>query len=400
MFLVWYFIFSFIYLIVLVLDIFFNRILKFNSKLFNLIFLKIGKLLDFFTFKNTNKSNLNINVSYINYKDLYSSYLFFSKYFNVSYLNLNSSFFNILIFFTLSKKFFNNFNFSFIIGNFLFFIFFKKLDKNRLVKKINLSNFANIIKIKGINYNNSIILFSNSNKNLFNNFKTLYVNDKFNLITISNNFKNSVVSLWNIKYAPSNFLKYVNLENISVYNILYLRKNKVFNKGRYSRNRQYYRTGVYWCLYVNIIAVIGIYFWFYRFTMNFGYLWWLLFLFIFSFVAPKTIKYRFYNVNILINSISNDILWLSSIVNSLISMFIKYLSFFYSYLNKSVFSLNFFGLNNNNLNFLKLLNINNRQNVFYIWEYNNTSYNSNGVFSFIEKFRYSLVQFFIFSFNK
>ncbi len=28
-------------------------------------------------------------------------------------------------------------------------------------------------------------------------------------------------------------------------NILFLRKNKVFNKGRYSRNRQTYRTGVY-----------------------------------------------------------------------------------------------------------------------------------------------------------
>jgi hypothetical protein len=28
-------------------------------------------------------------------------------------------------------------------------------------------------------------------------------------------------------------------------NINFLRKNKIFNKGRYSRNRQNYRTGVY-----------------------------------------------------------------------------------------------------------------------------------------------------------
>jgi hypothetical protein len=36
---------------------------------------------------------------------------------------------------------------------------------------------------------------------------------------------------------------------------LYLRKTKFFNKGRYSRNRQIYRTGVYLCFYINIIAI-------------------------------------------------------------------------------------------------------------------------------------------------
>jgi hypothetical protein len=29
------------------------------------------------------------------------------------------------------------------------------------------------------------------------------------------------------------------------YNINFIRKNKIFNKGRYSRNRQLYRSGVY-----------------------------------------------------------------------------------------------------------------------------------------------------------
>jgi len=112
-------------------------------------------------------------------------------------------------------------------------------------------------------------------------------------------------------------MKYIDLSNVSQYNILYLRKPKVFNKGRYSRNRQYYRTGVYWCLYINIIAVIGIYFWFYRFTMNFGYLWWLLFIFIASFIVPKTIKYRLYNPLNLVNSITNDLIWVSSILVNL-----------------------------------------------------------------------------------
>ena len=38
-------------------------------------------------------------------------------------------------------------------------------------------------------------------------------------------------------------------------NCLYIRKSKFFNKGRYSRNRQIYRTGVYICFFINIIAL-------------------------------------------------------------------------------------------------------------------------------------------------
>lgn len=38
-------------------------------------------------------------------------------------------------------------------------------------------------------------------------------------------------------------------------NCLFLRKSKYFNKGRYSRNRQIYRTGVYLCFYVNIAVL-------------------------------------------------------------------------------------------------------------------------------------------------
>lgn len=53
--------------------------------------------------------------------------------------------------------------------------------------------------------------------------------------------------------------------------IFFLRKQKCFNKGRYSRNRQLYRTGVYWCLYLNIAALLGLNFLFYKFTINFSY---------------------------------------------------------------------------------------------------------------------------------
>jgi hypothetical protein len=56
------------------------------------------------------------------------------------------------------------------------------------------------------------------------------------------------------------------------YSNLILRKTKSFNKSRYSRNRQYYRTGVYWCLWLNIILVFALYYVFYRYTFKFSYI--------------------------------------------------------------------------------------------------------------------------------
>jgi len=398
MFLIWYFIFSFIYLVILILDIFFYRILKFNNNLFNLILFKLNELLNLFNLNNVILIDGLKSFDNINYKNLYNSYKYFNLNLNVKYLNLNNSFLDILTFFSISKNFFNNFMFSFVTGNFLFLIFFKKVsnDKN-LIKKVNLLNFSNLLKLKNINYNyinykKLNLVYSNNLKNI-NNLKII------NLISINNSFKKNILNLWNIKYAPSNFLKYISLNNLSVYNILFLRKNKVFNKGRYSRNRQYYRTGVYWCLYINIIAVIGIYFWFYRFTMNFGYLWWLLFLFIISFIAPKAIKYKFYNINLLINSLINDIYWFSLILNSIIYIIFNYIFKIYYYIHIYIYNNYFFG-KNFNINFLNLLNFNKNLNLIYIWEYNNVNYNSYSNFSVFEKFKYFLTQFLVFSFNK
>ena len=50
---------------------------------------------------------------------------------------------------------------------------------------------------------------------------------------------------YKINFNSSSVTKYINLNDLSKYSILYIRKNKIFNKGRYSRNRQLYRTGVY-----------------------------------------------------------------------------------------------------------------------------------------------------------
>lgn len=54
---------------------------------------------------------------------------------------------------------------------------------------------------------------------------------------------------------------------------LYIRTTKIFNKGKYSRTRQNYRTGVYLLLYFSIIALFGLNYIFYKFSFNFtGYI--------------------------------------------------------------------------------------------------------------------------------
>jgi hypothetical protein len=82
---------------------------------------------------------------------------------------------------------------------------------------------------------------------------------------------NYIINNKNIEFKPTNIVKYINNNTISNIIILYLRKNKVFNKSRYSRNRQTYRTGFYICILINNILIIGLYYLFYKFSINIGY---------------------------------------------------------------------------------------------------------------------------------
>ena len=75
------------------------------------------------------------------------------------------------------------------------------------------------------------------------------------------------------------------------YSNLILRKTKSFNKSRYSRNRQYYRTGVYWCLWLNIILVFALYYVFYKYTFKFSYI------FIFYIVSSVLCLLAFFSKN-------------------------------------------------------------------------------------------------------
>lgn len=147
----------------------------------------------------------------------------------------------------------------------------------------------------------------------------------FKFKTIKKQKKIKYKKLFSIKSLLLNFvennLKYFFFKKKT---ILFLRKQKCFNKGRYSRNRQLYRTGVYWCLYLNIAALLGLNFLFYKFTINFSYYWWIFYIFINTLVVPLFFKYRLYNYRVLLQIFS----YVSYFVSYFISLFFEILPFF------------------------------------------------------------------------
>jgi hypothetical protein len=124
--------------------------------------------------------------------------------------------------------------------------------------------------------------------------------------------KNRVVTnsfLVTPRFSSSSTNKYIDLNNLTEYQFQYLRKNKVYNKGRYSRNRQNYRTGVYMCLYLSVISIFGLYYSFYKFAFKFTYLWWFFIAFVGSFILPKAIKYRLYEPTTLLKKFFDLYVW-------------------------------------------------------------------------------------------
>lgn len=98
----------------------------------------------------------------------------------------------------------------------------------------------------------------------------------------------------NIKVLDSFFLKKkeanaLNNENlkISFDFFFFFRKNNLYNKGKFSRNRQTYRTGVFLCIWLTVLTVIGMYFYFLMLSIKFTYL----FFFFLAFIALFFYKY-------------------------------------------------------------------------------------------------------------
>lgn len=114
----------------------------------------------------------------------------------------------------------------------------------------------------------------------------------------------------NLFSFESSQLAYNNFE-LSQFEVFFLRKNRVFNKGRYSRNRQNYRTGVYICFYLSIASIFGLYYTFYRFSFNLSYLWFGFIFFVGSFFFSKFLRYNLWSIFSIKNSFKKLLNWLS-----------------------------------------------------------------------------------------
>lgn len=303
--------------------------------------------------------------------------LFLSK--NTKNLNKYSYLHNLYVFlfflennfyyFLTFKHFFDISKRNFVKFNFLFFILIGKIKKNIFINTYNLNNvndwysynsdslnftklnFSKPNKLSDVNetikFNklNSFVLenfknvlnFSSNSRVFFNdivfNFKNL--NDR--LFNLNNNLSNSL----KINFSESSTNKHINLTNNflkrSNFVFFYLRKNKIFNKGRYSRNRQTYRTGFYWCLWINIFVIYGLHFSFYRFTFVFGYLWLFFIIFIGSFIFSRMLKYNFHNFSYISSELVNFSNWIGFLFNNFYTFFLKFFQSSYNSLNKISF---------------------------------------------------------------
>lgn len=212
----------------------------------------------------------------------------------------------------------------------------RKIIKLKII--IKLKKYKKILKRFNIK---NIFYFFNFNK--FKNFK----------IKIA---KNLNLEFYKIRFKETSLTKFLNLTSFNNLSIMYLRKNRVFNKSRYSRNRQLYRTGVYWCIWLNIVLVYGLYFIFYRFSFNFGYIWWGLFILLYSTIFSRVLKYNFYNVYYVYKELLDFSKWLGFI-------FLNFIKNIYNILSNSInlINLNFFLKKNNfiikNHFFYKIINL-------------------------------------------
>jgi hypothetical protein len=186
-------------------------------------------------------------------------------------LYLLPTFYNFLTYYQLNfgpnTRLISNQHFSHSFYLFLPYLTDKKLgSKLSIYRKIN-SNYTNILDFSSlggasVNYVSATVSkkrfrFALTTKYSFvgdllrdNNTKLLHKNVFYYnwvLGTIRNYSTQKIGSLQSnsIQYSNTNVMKYLDVSNLNSFDMLFLRKSKVFNKGRYSRNRQFYRTGVY-----------------------------------------------------------------------------------------------------------------------------------------------------------
>jgi hypothetical protein len=191
------------------------------------------------------------------------------------------------------------------------FFFFWKRWKNLKRPKTNLNFNEYFVSNWSDKIDKYVKIGLITNYNNFFFFKSFLINNLDTKININK------ALLTTPKYSSSSVNKLIDTNTLNDFEFQYLRKNKVYNKGRYSRCRQNYRTGVYMCMYLSVVSIFGLYYWFYKFSFNFTYLWWLFIAFLGSFFLPKIIKYRLYEPTTLVNKFFDFFKWVFLLLKTL-----------------------------------------------------------------------------------
>ena len=220
------------------------------------------KLFKNYFYKSFSKNNFRMFCN--TYKFFTKHSLYFKNFFNkfvYFYPSSKSKFFYIYIIYYICKK-------KGFVDNYLSFLklsmIFNKIPTIKFYsKKYNsFSHYFNIffdsyLKFKfGSNFLNNFFnkdtqLLSDKNyinylKPFFNSTKQLFRRDLFKAATLLTSYVKKLPNPTinnQIRYNSTSIVKYINDD--TNYTLYFLRKNRLFNKGRYSRNRQNYRTGVY-----------------------------------------------------------------------------------------------------------------------------------------------------------
>lgn len=77
-------------------------------------------------------------------------------------------------------------------------------------------------------------------------------------------------------------------------NVYILRKNKIFNKSRYSRNRQTTRVAFYLAIVINILVIFVVFILYYKVLFKLGLLWVPFYIFLSSFFLPSFLRVSAY----------------------------------------------------------------------------------------------------------
>jgi hypothetical protein len=235
-------------------------------------------------FKNLFNTNIKHNVVNLSTQELYSIYT------NVKKINPQLTFSEFIKLFQILRKGVNLFAApTTLLG---FFFFFKTTPLITLVSVLNVSTntsanlflpngkSSTVLKFSGFwkkfkklkrpatekNFNEYFLLLWEKKLNTYSNIgflKTVgnfYVNKLSTEIFTLTSVQTSKPLLIAPKFSSTSTNKFLNVSQLDNFEFQFLRKNKVYNKGRYSRCRQNYRTGVYMCMYLSVCSIFGLYY--------------------------------------------------------------------------------------------------------------------------------------------